>query len=83
MIQFNRRAETHMGCLRFDMMSQLDEGIHQNKVKSGEIYRPIQECGRIDLGNNVLFHKEGRKIPISLSRILVTEGALPWKRWAS
>jgi PAS domain S-box-containing protein len=74
-IKFNRQAEILLGYIESEMIGQWVEGLHEDKHKAREIYRAIQDFGKVEHTDIVLIHKDGSKIPISLSGKLIEDQA--------
>jgi len=72
-LKFSRQAENLLGYLESDITGHSVERFFEDKTKAREIYRTIQEFGKIDQAEIVLLHKDGRKISISFSGKLLTD----------
>ena len=70
-IEFNHQAETLTGYPLSEMKGQQVEQLYENKAIAGEIYQAIQEFTKIDRTDITLLHKDGSRIPISLSGRLI------------
>lgn len=66
-VSFNRQAELLLGYSGSEMEGQSVVSLHEDKEKAREIYRIIQDFGKIERMEVVLVHKDGRKIPVLLS----------------
>ena len=69
--KFNRQAETLLGYSEAELINQTVEELYVDKVAAHEIYRAVQDLGQIDRQDVVLLHKNGTKIPVSLSAKLI------------
>jgi PAS domain S-box-containing protein len=72
-ITFNRQAETLLGYSESEMNGDSVINLHEDQAKAKRIYRAIEENGKFDATDIVLLHKNGTKVPVSVSGKLILD----------